>query len=155
MKTEFILQNSTFKSYLVQIEELEKNRFFCKHDLYHLVETARIMLLENEKSKRFTSDVIVATALLHDLGRLDEYNGGLSHEQAGVIISKKILNECKFDEKEILQITKAISQHRQENEDDLSALLYFADKRSRQCYNCRAKNDCYWDSKLKNKEYYK
>lgn len=155
MKTTFILQNSTFKSYLCKIEEIEKNRIFCKHDLYHLVETARIMLKENEKDKRFSNDVIVATALLHDLGRLEEYEGGLSHEQAGVIISKKILKECEFDEKEILLVTKAISQHRAQNEDDLSSLLYFADKRSRQCYNCRAKNECYWDNRLKNKEYYK
>ncbi len=155
MKTELILQNDTFKSYLRQLEEIEKDRKFCRHDLYHFVETARIMLLLNEKTHVAEHEVIVATALLHDLGRLDEYNGGLSHEQAGVIVAKKILLECGFEKNNILQIIKAISMHRQRSSDDLSDLLYVADKKSRQCYKCKAYEECYWQNQLKNKEYYK
>jgi len=51
-----------------------------------------LMILE--KRLPVSKDIIYATALLHDLGRADQYEKGISHEEAGAILAEEILTDC-------------------------------------------------------------
>jgi uncharacterized protein len=52
------------------------------------------------------------------------------------ILAKDILVQCEFSEEEAKPIIKAIAEHRLKDHDvDLSAILYKADKTSRNCDN--------------------
>lgn len=155
MKTGFILQNEHFNLLLCELNKLEENRLYCKHDISHLVEVARIMLeINNSNSLSIPHDIIVATALLHDIGRVNEYKFGTDHRVAGTNDITQILTECGYSNKDIPTIIDAISKHDKQSNDDLSNLLYKADKLSRPCYTCKAKNTCKWDKNLQNERYY-
>lgn len=92
-------------------------------------------------------------ALLHDLGRVEQYESGIPHEQAAVPVAEKIMKECGFSNNEIILITEAILSHREDNaqKKDLGALLYKADKASRLCFVCNAADKCNWADDKKNK----
>ena len=139
-----------------ELNSLEENRKFCHHDITHLIEVARIMLLINEKEQlKLDHDIIVATALLHDLGRVKEYTIGTNHRFSSLEEITEILRECTYQDSEINIIIEAISLHNNSSAIPLANLLYRADKLSRPCYLCKAKNECYWDNNIKNKRYYK
>ena len=57
---------------------------------------------------------------------------------------------------EIKQIVDAIENHQKLPTEikTLSDILYKADKLSRLCFDCNAKNECYWSDKKKNHELY-
>lgn len=155
MKTDFILQNKYFNSLLCELRVLEQNRIYCKHDISHLVEVARIMLqINNNKGLGIPHDILVATALLHDLGRVNEYKFGIDHRIAGIKDITIILSDCGYTSKEIDIIIDAIKKHKDNSTDTLNSLLYNADKLSRPCYTCKAINTCKWDKNLQNKRYY-
>lgn len=101
-----------------EIDEEEKTRRFCRHDLAHLLDVARIayiMALEeglDPESSLLSKDLIYACALLHDIGRADQYKNGQDHDEAGVEIAKRILKETDFNEEEEFAILTAIAGHR-------------------------------------------
>ena len=96
-------------------------------------------------------EIIYATALLHDIGRAQQYLLGIPHDIAGAEIAGKILTDLHFTEQEKKEILSAISQHRNDCSDQkLSNLLYKADKKSRNCFSCSAASECYWPSEKKN-----
>ena len=148
-----ILSNAEFKHCLQTIETLEKDRIFCKHGITHLLDTARIgYILNLENSLNFPKDIIYATALLHDIGRYDEYIHKISHHK----ISKRVINilkDCNYSNDEISTIVEAIGNHDKPPTDikTLSDVLYKADKLSRMCFNCNVQNECYWNTNKKNK----
>lgn len=155
MKSDFILQNKHFNLLLCELNKLEENRVYCRHDIHHLCEVARIMLIKNKTEQlNINHDIIVATALLHDIGRINEYKFNQDHRTSGLDFARDILLDCNYKNTEIEAICTAISNHNNLSKDTLSALLYRADKLSRACYTCKTK-DCYWDSEKRNKEYYK
>lgn len=148
-----ILSHEIFKTKISQIETLEKERIFCHHGLQHLIDTARISyILSLENDLNVPKDLIYATALLHDIGRYDEYINGKPHTE----VSKdtiKILKDCDYSIDEINQIVEAIENHQKQPKEikTLSNILYKADKLSRLCFNCKAENQCYWNDDTKNK----
>lgn len=150
-----ILNHHLFKNQLELIEELEKNRSFCRHNLSHLLDVARIaMLLNLDENLNVEKELIYGAALLHDIGRHAEYEKGTPHEQAGVQIASKILVECGFEDKETSVILKAIAMHRDKDavkEDSLMGILKRADQISRPCFACKEKKACYWEEDRKNK----
>ena len=155
-KTGLILQNKTFNNALCSLEKLESDREFCKHDLTHLIEVARIMLIINERENlNLDYNLIIGASLLHDLGRINGYKFNSDHHLEGQDLIKRILTECTYSKDEINKILSAISLHKSSSEDKLSNTLFMADKLSRPCYTCKMKNECYWDNSLKNKRYYK
>ena len=137
-----------------ELEMLEKDRIFCKHDYRHLDEVKRIMLILNTELKYDVEpDMIIAAALLHDIGRINEYKFNENHRTAGKRIIYEILKECDYLSAQIDDIYEAITKHNAgNNESNLQGLLYKADKLSRECYNCKARELCYWREELKNKE---
>lgn len=141
------------------IDEFEKNRIFCKHNIEHLLDVARIawisILEENISIKK---DIVYAAALLHDIGRAKQYIDGTNHEIAGIDISKKILCDIGFDSLEIQLIIDAIQNHnKMENEKKskelitLATKLRQADNLSRNCFLCKANSQCKWPTDKKNK----
>jgi uncharacterized protein len=146
-KINIIIENHSFQHNLRKIEELEKFREFCKHDMQHFLDVARLMYIMNlEKTLNIPKHMIYATALLHDIGRGMQYENGTPHHIASVEIAKDILQQCKYDTKEINEVLDAIGNHGNNSEElnSLSYVLYVNDKLSRNCSNCTAIEGCKW-----------
>ena len=151
-KIELITNNETFKKNLKKLQELEKNRVFCKHGIEHSLDVARIayiMVLEN--NLKIDKEIIYGAALLHDLGRVLQYEENIPHEEGSLILGKIILKECNYCDEDIDMILNAIKFHRkEESKSELGEILYKSDKLSRMCFSCKSELDCYWDKKKKN-----
>ena len=152
-KIDAILKNSLYISNMKIIEESEKNRIFCKHDLDHFLAVARIMKIKSlEDGKKFDSSLIYAISFLHDLGRAIQYTLGEPHAKASADLAQEILPACDFTVEETKTIILAIKNHNDKNTKDyLSALLQFADVKSRNCFNCPVSKECNWPEDKKNK----
>lgn len=149
-----ILKNETYQSYLREIAVCEETRIFCRHNMAHFLDVARIaQLLNLEEAVGLSKEMIYAAALLHDIGRHLQYREGTPHEQASALLAPQILKECGFTESESAEILEAIRQHRNagiREERNLSGLIYRADKLSRSCFACPAEPQCDWKNEKKN-----
>ena len=114
-----ILNNPKYKSYLKELELLEKDRPFCNHTIEHFLDVARISyIIVLEKNINISKDIIYAIALLHDIGRVLEYKENIPHHEGSVIIAKEILSETSFTKDEVKTILKGIKEHRKEAKDE-------------------------------------
>lgn len=150
-RVEKIRNHPLFLQKMELIESLEKERIYCGHSMTHLLDVARIGYIDClEKDLPYSKETIYVTALLHDIGRAEEYQGrGSHHEQSG-IIAKRILLDCDFKEAEIKEILEAIAAHGTADTAkrlDLSGILYRGDKASRDCHGCMAQSTCHWTKK--------
>lgn len=149
-----ILNHDLFLEHLCQNNTAEADRRFCRHNMVHFLDVARIGCIINlEESIGVDRELIYAAALLHDLGKHIQYENGTPHELASGEIAPQILYNCGFNERETDVILCAILNHR--NADiaqnrDLSGILYRADKASRACFACEAEADCNWKGSKKN-----
>ena len=149
-----ILQHKKYRKYLKRNKKAEKNRIFCKHDMVHFLDVARIgWILNLEKGLKIRKDVVYGAALLHDIGRHKQYENGIPHEKASAKLAPEILRECGYTEEEIAVMIEAISRHRDKTapkEENLTGILYLADKASRPCFACDAEKLCNWKKDKKN-----
>lgn len=149
-----MLNHDLFKKHLAENEAEEKDRKFCRHNMGHFLDVARLaMIFSLEENLFLPKDVIYAAALLHDIGRFKQYREGIPHEQASAVLAPEILKECGYDDKETGVIIEAISNHRNaaiKECADLNGLLYRADKMSRSCFACPAETECDWKADKKN-----
>ena len=146
-----IMNNKLYNEALEKLSEYERDREFCNHTIEHFIDVSRIayiMVLEEKLS--VSKEVIYAIGLLHDIGRVRQYEEGINHDIASVEMSREILKETSFTEQEIHIILNAIANHRKESDNKLEEIIYKADKLSRQCFNCKAEKECYWSSEKKN-----
>ena len=95
------------------IENLEKNkaaeadRRFCRHDMVHFLDVARIgMIINLEENLEIPKDMVYAAAILHDIGKHLQYNKGIPHEKASAEIAPAILRECGYGEEEVYIVTE-------------------------------------------------
>ena len=150
-----ILADEEFRSISIMIKEHEYDRIYCRHSLGHALSVARIAHIINlEEGLGIDKELIYGTALLHDMGRYSKYEEeGMSHHEAGALIAREILERAGFDEDEINVMCEAIGKHKNYSGEDncLAALLYRADKLSRNCFICEAEPTCYWPENIKNK----
>ena len=149
-----ILNHDLFAEHMRKNEAAEAERSFCRHNMGHMLDVARIaMILNLEEALQIPKDVVYAAALLHDIGRHIQYEDGTTHEAASAKIAPSILKDCGYDEKETDVIISAIRLHRTaeiaENQ-DLNGILYRADKASRACFACKAEKNCDWKQEKKN-----
>lgn len=160
-RVNLIYEHSVFQNKFQALQEAEKERKFCNHTLEHLLDVARLMYIDAlEHDLSFSKELIYATALMHDIGRADQIEQGTPHEQAGAALCDVILPDCGFDKKEIETIKAAILHHRNTTRvcvtfpesETLCGLLYWADKKSRNCFACGMKNECNWDEEKMNLE---
>lgn len=158
-----ILEHPLYKAALRDIEEAEKERIFCRHDMEHFLSVARIAHIYNLQEKAgFEQELIYAAALLHDIGRAAEYADGTPHQEAGARLAEQILSECGFSGESRQMILYAIRFHRQgaagtaageaqaEKNRHLEEYLYRADKKSRLCFSCKAQQECNWKMEKRN-----
>jgi len=146
-----ILNNRVYREYLHRLEIYEESREFCRHNMEHFLAMARIAyILVLEEGLGYSKELIYSIGLLHDIGRVLEYEKGIPHHEGSIIISKEILNEIDFSNHEKEIILKAIENHRVQSEDRLSDIIYRSDKLSRNCIQCKAIKDCYWSDEKKN-----
>lgn len=149
-----ILNNEKYRHYVQLNEKEEKTRKFCRHDMAHFLDVARIAFIFNlEKGLGLEKEIVYAAALLHDIGKHLQYTDGIAHEEASAWLAPPVLAECEYNKSEILLITEAILKHRDKTaagEANLAGILYCADKASRPCFSCSAEKECNWETDKKN-----
>lgn len=154
-----IWENETYQIAYRRLENLEQTRVYCCHGIMHLLDTARIMWILNlERGLGFKREVVYAAALLHDIGKADQYEQSIPHEEMGATRAQEILNELpvdlQFSSEEVCQIVTAIRGHRHLRADAeaLEQLLFQADKASRACFAClpKVREACTWPDEKKN-----
>lgn len=149
-----ICSHALWRSYVITIQELEKERIFCKHDTIHFLDVARLAYIEDlERNLGISKEWIYAAAMLHDIGRHLEYLEGIPHHTASAMLAGDILKDCGFNEQEQVEILSAILLHRTAEtakKDNLAGLIYRADKKSRPCLFCKAEKVCNWSNQKKN-----
>lgn len=113
-------------------------------------------LAQADEVIEFDREVIYATALLHDIGKDEQYESGISHDVASERVADAILSgmsdDVAFAPADAAAIKTAILGHRKlrVNSQPLERLLYAADKASRACFACPARNACNWSDDKKN-----
>lgn len=140
-----------------RLQQLEGKRKFCRHDEEHFAKTAAIAMdVAKNNGLCLSSDVICMAALLHDMGRVQEIEQGISHAQASYDFAKEILGLMSYDTLATKKICEAIRCHSQRGDvidrmdaretlETLSQILSFADQFSRNCYECDAAKECKWE----------
>ncbi len=151
-----ILRHPLFKKYMEANAVKESNRVFCRHDMSHVLDVARIAYILNiEESHHLSRDMIYGAALLHDIGRHVQYETGEKHAYVSARLAPEILKDCGFSKEESEQIVGAIYTHSDKSITDdkgLNALIAKADQLSRACYACQAEQECKWSKERKNLE---
>lgn len=139
--------------YVDKIAHSEKGRIFCHHDWDHFLAVARIAyIFVLEQKLDISKDIVYATAFLHDIGKEAQYKRGIPHEIESAILAEGILKDCGYKEEEIKMITGAILHHRvyDEENEEFEKIIYRADKLSRPCKGCKARDLCNWQEEKKN-----
>lgn len=148
-----ILSDERYVYYLKRNKKLEKGRKFCKHNLRHFLDVARVAQIINlEEDLKFEKEIIYVTAILHDIGKSFQYENETPHEVASWEIAQTILEDYDFSEEETAFIRQGILGHRNKKSGGFALLMYRADKLSRQCITCKAINECNWSNDKKNLE---
>lgn len=148
---QIISQSKEYKKLLEELKELEKDRIYCRHNIEHFLDVARIMYIYVlEDRLDYSKDLVYTTALLHDIGRVLQYKEGLDHDIASYNISKDLLELTDFSKEDKELILDTILKHREASEGEFQSLFYRADKESRLCFNCPARSTCKWPEERKN-----
>ncbi len=104
---------------LQAVEEAERDRVFCRHGFGHLMDVARAAwILTLEEGRDLPKDLVYASALLHDLGRADQYRDGTPHDLAGADLARRLLPRAGFSEEETEAAVLAIRGHRRKTTED-------------------------------------
>lgn len=153
-KVNEILHNNKYQKYINELDELEKDRIYCRHNMNHFIDVARIAyILVLEEGLDYSKEIIYAVGLLHDIGRIEEYKNNICHDDASVVMAEEILNETSYTSNEKEIILQAIKNHgNKNNEDEFLKIIYKSDKLSRNCFECRAIAGCKWSDEKKNLE---
>ncbi len=151
-RIEKILSDPIYQEYCAQNTKWEQTRVFCKHDMEHFWQTARVAYILYLESKDDDlslphldniKELLYAAALLHDIGRFKEYEyPTLDHAAESAVLARPLLLAAGFPAGEINLILEAIKNHREQGHAGLSRLLYQADKESRPCSTCPVLDRC-------------
>lgn len=165
-RTEELLNNRLYQEELEKLLSYEKDRMFCKHDLTHFKQVAHIAsVVARQNQLSIPEAEIEITALLHDMGRVKQYEKGISHEKAGVAFAGEILFSLGCDLDMVHRVCHAIAHHSmRENSEfrltkahemkELGELISYADQFSRTCYSCKVRGECKWKEEEKIKRAY-
>lgn len=155
-----ILKDSWYQQCLANNAALEKERRFCRHDLQHMLDVARIaymLVLEDSSGGEAAAtregmlktgtvkEVVYAAGLLHDMARWKEYETGEDHALTGSFMAGPVLDRAGYDAAEKEIIVTAIREHRSGGREAslLGQYLCTADDLSRPCSRCGARTECH------------
>ncbi len=125
--------------------EAEKDRLFCRHDLQHSFDVARVAyIMSLERNFAISKEMIYAAALLHDIAKWKQYRYGTDHALEGAILAEEILEDIGVSDKDAEEITDAIKTHRRKDtrKSLLGTVLYESDKACRPCIFCKSIDGC-------------
>jgi uncharacterized protein len=97
---------------------IEKYMYECMQDAAHDPEHIFRVLYQSlniasKRTEKINYDVLIASCLLHDIGREKQFkNKDICHAQIGGIIAKEFLLKNNWSENETEHINKCISSHR-------------------------------------------
>ena len=92
-----IQKHPLFQELFEKLQQLEKDRPFCRHTMEHFLDVARLMYIYDlEDGASIPKEVIYAAALLHDLGRYEQLTRGIPHDIAGSEAAELIMKDCEF-----------------------------------------------------------
>ena len=100
-----------FQRLLLELEEKEKNRSYCRHGREHIFAVARLMwifCMEQQRVEGISKELVYAAAFLHDLGR---GSAKKEHAQKSVEIAGRILPLCGYSKVETALVQAAIGMH--------------------------------------------
>ena len=138
-RVQAVWEHPLYQQNLKDLTRLEADRVFCRHTPEHFLDVARLAyIFALERKLNCSRELIYCTALLHDIGRAEQYTTGTPHDEAGVRIAETILSDLDFSSEEKESILSAIEEHRSSGKETsiLSQLIYEADKKSRNCFLC-------------------
>ncbi len=149
-----IAEHPSYRKYYDKICYHEHERIYCKHDMVHFLDVARIgYILNLEEELHLSKSIIYASALLHDIGRFEQYEHNTPHEEASANLSLPILKDLGYNTNTIHHISLAIKNHRNPmvaSEKTLQGILYRSDKLSRPCHSCTVNHLCHRTDEKKN-----
>ncbi|WP_054740226.1 HD domain-containing protein [Cellulosilyticum ruminicola] len=165
-RVNLILKHKSFMAYVHAIKACENKRIYCKHNMSHFMDVARLTYLKILTAEiSLDQSIIYAAALLHDIGKFQQYKESIPHEKASAQLAPAILKDCGYTNAEIKLIVQMIRYHRgfTLDVDDTNApisaetkriiaLFQEADKQSRMCFACNAHSTCNWPNEKKNLE---
>lgn len=149
-----LIQETDYLKQMKQLEELERERRFCCHGLNHVLDVARIAWIHAlEDGSLVDKEEIYLAALLHDLGRILEYQEEIPHHEAGRKLADTFLSRIGYPAEKRSRITAVIGEHREKDKlkDEFTELIKSADNSSRNCFYCEAEKECKWSTDRKNK----
>lgn len=142
-----ILASKKYQECYQRIEVCEKERIFCRHNMVHFMDVARLAQMENLRYEHgISQEMIYTAALLHDIGRYEQYEEGTPHELASLPLAEEIMTACGYSGEEREMVLDAIRNHRNaqvKGQPTLAGLIYDADKASRLCFCCQAQEACH------------
>jgi len=142
-----ILHDQEYRSLIERIETLETDRLFCKHDVAHFLDVARIAYILNLQEKLgYDMEIIYTAAVLHDIGRA--HHG--EHAPVSADMALPLLQKYGYSPEETALIINSIRSHGKSGSHPFDDLIFRADKRSRLCFRCHEQQECYWPPGQKN-----
>ena len=147
-----ILRDKEYEQHIRKNAVYEHSRVQCCHNFQHMLDVARIayiLMLENDIFTMWLNnelrgdadtgkEVIYTAALLHDIGRWEEYDTGESHALVGAHYTKALMLKHHFSAHETGLVVRAIKEHRAAStpHTTLGIYLHRSDKLSRLCWCC-------------------
>ena len=100
-------------------------------------------------------DQFYVTGLLHDIGRVAQYETGEHHSEAGMRIAKQLLSDIGYPSEWMSETLQIVGVHhgREEENAETGVMEYYirrADHLSRNCFLCEAADSCKWSDEERN-----
>lgn len=100
-------------------------------------------------------DQFYVTGLLHDIGRVAQYETGEHHSEAGMRIAEGLLTDIEYPAEWMAQTLQIVGVHhgREESREESCTMEYYirrADHLSRNCFCCEAADSCKWSDEERN-----
>ena len=95
-----LIQHPLYKEKYDALQAYEKERLYCRHDMRHFMRVAQIAdQIARENGLSFSAEEITLVALLHDIGRIMQYQNNISHAEASASFVRDILLSLGYDDK--------------------------------------------------------
>ena len=140
-----ILKHPAYIEYMRRNAEAEKDRQFCRHDLQHCFDVARVAyIMRLEGGIQIPKERIYVAALLHDIAKWKQYLYKIDHAAEGAVLAAKILADIGAEKQAADEIRDAIRTHRKKEipKSLLGEILYDSDKACRPCVFCQSIATC-------------